>query len=115
MEYEKPGVDTSFKILEDIDMLLYSHLNFFIQSISDKALEPGYLGMSHDNQTTLLSGEVRSQFASEKVNEYFHQMHDLLTPHQQQEVEKLHESLSVAIKYVFDHYHTKACAILTPE
>ena len=49
MEYEKPGVDTSFKILEDIDMLLYSHLNFFMQSISDKALEPGYLGMSHDN------------------------------------------------------------------
>lgn len=78
MTDEEEEDSSDFNILEDIDTVMFFRVNSFVHSLTGYELEhPDFL--KNKNDTIRLASDKRSEYASSKINDYFHGLMTLLS------------------------------------
>lgn len=112
------GDDGDFNILDDIDTVLFFRVNSFVHSVTGHEIEhPSYLDEHYANQSdavTKLASDERADYASSKINQYFHGLMELLRPEQVALVRKIHRALNGDISQVLEYFHGRTSQILSP-
>jgi len=91
--------------MEDIDNAIFEHVNSFFHSVTGKELKQDGLLAEHVNEAPKLALDERSEYASSKINKYFHALMRLLKPEQVNIVTKIHRTLNEDIYTVLEYFH----------
>mmetsp|Transcript_25744 Transcript_25744/g.34402 ORF Transcript_25744/g.34402 Transcript_25744/m.34402 type:complete len:145 (-) Transcript_25744:914-1348(-) len=109
---DDPDNEDDFNILDDIDTVLFFRVNSFVHSVTGSELQDhSFEAMEHGvNETPAkLANDERTEYASSKINFYFHKLMALLEPAQVTMVQKVHRTLNQDIGTVLDYFHKRTC------
>ena len=115
-EYNDYASPYDFDILEDIDTLLFSRLNSFYHSLTNEQLDmEEFEQMNDENETgAQLANDERKEFLASKINYFFHQLRQQLSPEQQNQVHLIHSTINIDIAKICEYFHQRTVQILTP-
>ena len=86
--------DKSFNILDDIDTVLFLHVNAFIHSITDTLLEDEELELPLHRNDSKAPNDERTEYATSRINFYFHQLMQIMSESQIEAIRQIHHTLN---------------------